>query len=209
MHYRTQQASQLKPKTAFWSKKHGFTLAELLVSLLILAEIATFTIPKILSTQQNQTYNARIKEDIATIAAAYQQAQLAGTVSSATMSRDLTAYLNYLQLDTSSTIDGLYNWASGFNCSVGNPCIVMHNGSLIWPYPVSFSGTASNNALVFLVDPDSGNSSTSTTGPGKSMEIILYYNGRITTRGNASPTAVSSDQSRSAWPAADPPWFTL
>jgi type II secretory pathway pseudopilin PulG len=45
----------------------GFTLAELLISLLILAEIATFAIPKILSTQQDARKKAIFKETIATL----------------------------------------------------------------------------------------------------------------------------------------------
>lgn len=40
----------------------GFTLAELLIALAILGVIATFTIPKILTTQQNSKYNAMAKE---------------------------------------------------------------------------------------------------------------------------------------------------
>ena len=48
------------------SKKQGFTLAELLISLTILAEIATFTIPKILVAQQNMQKRIVFKETIAT-----------------------------------------------------------------------------------------------------------------------------------------------
>lgn len=48
----------------------GFTLAELLISLAILGLIATFTIPKIMSAQQNNEYSAIAQEDIATLSAA-------------------------------------------------------------------------------------------------------------------------------------------
>lgn len=41
----------------------GFTLAELLISLAILGVIATFTIPKILSSQQNGSLNASTEID--------------------------------------------------------------------------------------------------------------------------------------------------
>lgn len=44
----------------------GFTLAELLIALAILGVIAAFSIPKVLSAQQNQTYNAIAKEAAAT-----------------------------------------------------------------------------------------------------------------------------------------------
>lgn len=51
----------------------AFTLAELLIALAILGVIATFTIPKILATQQTQQYNAIAKDDIHMIVGAYQQ----------------------------------------------------------------------------------------------------------------------------------------
>lgn len=50
----------------------GFTLAELLIALSILGVIATFTIPKVLQSQQNGKYNTMAKEAIATISQAYQ-----------------------------------------------------------------------------------------------------------------------------------------
>jgi prepilin-type N-terminal cleavage/methylation domain-containing protein len=45
----------------------GFTLAELLIALAILGEIATFTLPKIISAQQNAKQLAVIKETVATL----------------------------------------------------------------------------------------------------------------------------------------------
>ena len=49
----------------------GFTLAELLISLAILGVIATFTIPKILTSQQNSQKAAVTKEVIAMISGAF------------------------------------------------------------------------------------------------------------------------------------------
>ncbi|MBL8031855.1 MAG: prepilin-type N-terminal cleavage/methylation domain-containing protein [Candidatus Doudnabacteria bacterium] len=45
----------------------GFTLAELLIALVILGVIATFTIPKVLYANQNTKYNAIAKEAMGTI----------------------------------------------------------------------------------------------------------------------------------------------
>jgi len=49
------------------SSSKGFTLVELLTALLILSVIATFTIPKILSSQQNAKRKAILKETYATL----------------------------------------------------------------------------------------------------------------------------------------------
>lgn len=77
----------------------GFTLAELLISLMILGLIATFTIPKILITQQTLRFNAVAKEDISAISAALTQAQYMGTLTTNTTIGDITQYLNYVSLD--------------------------------------------------------------------------------------------------------------
>lgn len=53
----------------------GFSLAELLISLLILSEIATFTIPKLISNQQASANNAKAKEVAGMIAGAFQSYQ--------------------------------------------------------------------------------------------------------------------------------------
>lgn len=49
------------------SSHPGFTLAELLISLAILAVIAIFTIPKIVSAQQNESMKLVLKEDVSII----------------------------------------------------------------------------------------------------------------------------------------------
>ena len=69
----------------------GFTLAELLIALLILGEISTFTIPKIIYSQQNQKYNAIAKESAAMISAAYQQYQYSGNSLTTMSATSLTS----------------------------------------------------------------------------------------------------------------------
>jgi prepilin-type N-terminal cleavage/methylation domain-containing protein len=185
----------------------GFTLAELLICLAILGEIATFTIPKILTSQQNGSYNAKAKEVIAMISIAYQQAQFAGTVTTSTKPTDLTPYMNYVGLDTVSWLDGTQTIGVYQDCP-SSMCLKLHNGAILLPYStMSFNGTGANNAIVFKLDPDGKATDGTTNGPGKSLEIILFYNGRIATRGSMGVTAVSSDGSRTPAPAQDPPWF--
>ncbi|WP_373532123.1 type II secretion system protein [Vampirovibrio sp.] len=191
-----------------FSFKKGFTLAELLIALAILGVIATFTIPKILSSQQNGQFNAVAKEDIAMLSGAYQLAQLAGTVTSSTTPSDLTPYMNYIALDTTSTIDALHGLGVAVSCSGGQPCLRMHNGSIIQLYHRSFGGTATNNAILVLIDPDGRQTSSTTNGAGKMMEAFIYYDGRIGSRGTLHTTAISSDGPRPADPNHEPSWFS-
>ncbi|MCE3234370.1 MAG: hypothetical protein K0Q50_550 [Vampirovibrio sp.] len=108
----------------------GFTLAELLIALMILGVIATFTIPKIIISQQTSRFNAVAKENISAISAAFTQAQHLGAVTTNTTLGAITQYLNYVSLDSSSNIDGFTGTGSG-TCTSTLICLRMHNGSII------------------------------------------------------------------------------
>lgn len=196
--------STAKVKTPF-ARAAGFTLAELLISLAILGEIATFTIPKIITAQQNGTYNASAKEAIAMIAGVYQQYQMTNTVSSSTTFGVMTPYINYLSMDTSSTIDDIPGFSS-MTCSAGTPCIRLHSGALLrYSTTGSFGGTGASNALLFFYDPD-GVYGNSTQGSSKSLRLALYFSGRITSIGQLTSGVSSSNDGISAG-FSDPSWF--
>lgn len=186
----------------------GFTLAELLVSLVILGGIATFTIPKVLSSQRNNTMNAVAKEDAAAVSAAYQNYIGSNGISASFSLNSLTSYLNYVSLDTTSLIDS-YPGTTSLNCSAWR-CYRMANGSILaFDAGQTFGATDALSISYFFVDPD-GVYSGSTTGNDKSIGFFLYANGRITTQETAA------DNSHDVWgtvyhPASqvgkDPTWF--
>jgi prepilin-type N-terminal cleavage/methylation domain-containing protein len=185
----------------------GFTLAELLISLLIIAEIATFTIPKILTSQQNGSYNAIAKDDIAMVAGTFQQAQMAGLVSSGTTMGALTQYMNYVTYDTGRVLDDV-NGSGSLVCSSTYPCLILHNGSAFqYEAGASFSGTSTTNAIWFHIDPDSLYSGT-TNGTGKAVGIFLYFNGRMSDEGSIASGTRNSVQSYTANSNKVPFWFS-
>lgn len=189
----------------------GFTLAELLIALLILGTIATFTIPKLLVSQQNERYNALAKEAAGTVAQAYQAYRFAGGVTTTMNAEALSSYYNYVSVDTSSVID-LPNGAGQFTCNGVTPCYRLHNGAVLHSWRDNFCN-GSPTGIPFEVDPDGVNSGT-TNGPGKAIRFFLYSDGRITTEGTmASNTRWANDGTgtcsftRSAAPSVDPTWF--
>jgi prepilin-type N-terminal cleavage/methylation domain-containing protein len=190
----------------------GFTLVELLISLAILGEIAAFTIPKVLNAQQNGTYNAVAKETISTIEGAYQLMLLDGQLTTNSNIGTLTPYLNYTTLDTTSTIDHRYTLGT-LTCNTSAPCIRLHNGAVLM-YWVSdiFSGSAITKGIPFYIDPDGRVTDNTTNGPGKSLLVLLYYNGRITDLGNASPNTTykngGTTKTHNPTPSEVPPWFS-
>jgi prepilin-type N-terminal cleavage/methylation domain-containing protein len=187
----------------------GFTLAELLIALAILGELATFTIPKILTAQQSTASRAKAKEAAGMIAAAYQLYQLNNTVTSSTTPLAIVQYMNYVRLETNSQIDFMPGTAS-LNCDSGSPCVVLHNGG--WLYVqnwVSFGGTNTTNAVEFVFDPDGIASGTTADGPSKSVQFVLYYNGALTTRAQVRPNTCDSYSCPfTAAPTIDPSWFS-
>ncbi len=168
-------------------------MVELLIALSILGVIVTFTIPKILSVQQDQTYNAKAKEVAAMVSAAYQQHQLAGGLTTGSTMMSLSQYINYLSVDTTSAVD-TYQTNTTRSCG-GWTCLRLHNGAIMRHNGVPFGSTA--GGVWFDVDPDGQVTDGTTNGPGKAVQFILFYNGRLTTIG------VSIDN-----PTLDPPWFS-
>lgn len=183
----------------------GFTLTELLIALVILGEIANFTIPKLLNSQQNARKATAAKEFVGTVSAAYQAYQQAGNVPDANTSlASLTPYMNYVKIvSDNSKIDGdSANGTGGFTCSNGNPCIALHSGARAYLSGYAFGGTGSTNGFVYLFDPN-GTYDTTTD----SCWYGLYYNGRITDHGGYTPPIVTNSGAIAADSTRVPPWM--
>lgn len=201
---KTGRHNKPKPLTIYGQ---GFTLSELLISLALLGVIATFTIPKVLVAQQNASYKAKAKEAAATITAAYDAYRLNnGPVGAGVGIQDLTPYMNFLQVDTSSNVDDIFGFGS-WSCGPTAPCLKFHNGGILRYDTASFGGQTTLNAVYVHFDPDGVYGGT-TNGPGKSVSFFLYYDGRITDEGNLRPGTTNSVGGFSANPSLVPPWFS-
>ena len=204
----------MEGRCGMYQKRHGifrgFTLAELLIALLILRVIAAFTIPKVLLAQQNQSNNAAAKEAAGTISAAYQAYVLQNGTFPTGSIQSFTPYLNYLAVDTSTNID-LWQTDTNRTCGGVYTCLKLHNGGmLLYATGETFAGTATTNAVYFLFDPDGREMGGTTNGPGKSVLFILYANGRLGTYGTALPntTFASGLVLANPEPTFDPPYFS-
>ncbi len=187
----------------------GFTLAELLISLAILGVIATFTIPKILQAQQNQKFNAVAKEALSAIGGAYSLYKINNQVGAGTSMGDLTQYLNYTQVDTSSLVDHVPTLTSR-DCSAGPYiCYRLASGAILWTDTSSdaFAGTATTDAIEFFIDPD-GVYSGSASGAGKSAQLYLYYTGRIASRAYIDTGTRLEGSTKNPDATLEPSWFS-
>lgn len=189
--------------------KKGFTLSELLIALAILGVIAVFTIPKVLQAQQGSAFKSAVKEVAGTVTQAESAAQLAGTLSQNSTFGDLTPYLNYVKYDTVTVIDDVQT-GSNRTCGAGSwVCLRLHNGGIIsYHLAQSFAGTGTTNGIYFYFDPDGKETDGTTNGPGKSVNMFLYYNGVIRTKATAQPNTVNSFGTYNPVANLDPPWFS-
>ncbi len=185
-------------------KLFGFTLAEMLIALTILAEIVTFTIPKILMSQQNAAYNAEAREFMGVVSTAYQlYSAKNGAPPSNFAASDLAPYLNFVGSVT-TPVDDMYENTT-LPCSE-TTCFRLHNGAVVRLSSCYFGGTSTTNSIWMLFDPDGMVTDGTTNGPGKSLFIILYYNGQTTTYANKKVTAGNICGVYSSI-HPDPPWF--
>lgn len=182
-------------------KPSGFTLSELLIALAILGVVATFTIPKVLQVQQYSRYNAMAKEVSSMVSGAYTSYALENAPSGSTKLAHLTPYMNYVAVQTSGMIDG-HEQEGNINCSTSS-CLKLHNGGILrYPTNISFSGTASTNAVAFNFDPDGQQDGN------HSVQIWMYFNGRVTSLGTLLPNSTSSNYTAPApCPSCDPEWL--
>jgi len=143
------------------------------------------------------------------ISGAFQTYQIKQSVTGATSGDDITQYMNYIAIDSTSSID-LFQTTSTRTCGSGFSCLKLHNGGmLLYAIGGSFGSTAPTSAIYFYFDPDGRVTDGTTNGPGKSVVFWLYPTGQITSYSNikagtvnGSAGAVSSD------PSYDPPWFS-
>lgn len=187
----------------------GFTLAELLIALGILGVIATFTIPKIITNQQNSAYNAHTKEAIAMVSGAFSLYKTNNSVTSGVGWDQLTPYMNYVRVDTVSSLDALHGDPGPSSCGGGWSCLRLHNGALLHYIPGrTFGGTGATNAIWFHFDPDGKVTDGTASGPGHAVGIFLYTTGRITDEGQIVAGTQDSSATFSPDPSSVPPWFS-
>ena len=162
---------------ACFRKRRGFTLAELLIALVILGVIATFTIPKVLQIQRNYAYTSAYKETMGAISQAYQLYIQQNGYNTGMNAADLTPYLNFVAHTTIGSIDADPGGTNNF-CNWSGSCLKLHNGATLLDGGNTFGAVNSQNFVSYIFDPDGVYSGT-TNGTGKALDIDLYYNGRV------------------------------
>jgi len=189
--------------------KKGFTLAELLIALAILGVIATFTIPKVLQSQQSSQWNSAAKEVASMLVGAYDAYKATNTPTGATSPANLTPYMNYVSVASTTLIDAQQG-VSTLDCSTAT-CLRLHNGGIVLFDGRPFGNTASTNAIVMYFDPDgkvTNGGDTSATASGKSVQFWLYYNDKLRTGQTIDPNTCIGVSCYAPAPGSDPPWFS-
>lgn len=111
-------------------KAQGFTLAELLISLAILGVIATFTIPKILNSQQDGSKKAIFRETLAALMQAHHYGMQSGKLTVNNHRDFFFEHINAVKYcDTDATAQDCWHSASGAGHSNNEPGLIMHNGA--------------------------------------------------------------------------------
>lgn len=104
-------------------KQSAYTLAEVLIALVLLGVVAAFTIPKILQVNNLQRQKAVMKETVFAIGRVFYEGILTGQLTEATSSSYFLSRLNNTtSCDTSASAQGCWD-----NAKQGNPAHGEHN----------------------------------------------------------------------------------
>ena len=181
-------------------RNSGFTLAELLIALAILGVIATFSIPKILLASSQGKNTAMAKEAASMISGAY-SAYILNTGANTTAGASiLTQYMNYVSTVTTGDLSTATSGLDLAACSATFVCLRLHQGGILqYDTVTTFGGSTTTHAIPFNYDPDG-------TGPLGAITFWQYYNGRLTTGGQATtPTSAGGTM---VVTTADPPYLS-
>ncbi len=118
----------------------GFTLAELLVVVLILGVIITFTVPKVLQSQQDKRLEAVRKETYATLADLIYQGVMKDEISAANYPIYIRDHVNAAKICPTHVLNEgciTEEMKDQIRARVGTawenkPGVVLHNGAVIW-----------------------------------------------------------------------------
>lgn len=181
----------------------GFTLAELLIVLIILGVIAAFAIPKVIDASREAKHSAISKEAASILAAGYKGYRANTHPAASTTAGVITQYINYASIDTSTNPASVPSDQTSLQqCSSALPCYVMHNGAFLQFHTGNtFGGTMATNAWIYNLDPDGPQN-----GAG-GITFIMQYNGRISTGGILTTAEYQAGGSTVTAITTDPGWL--
>lgn len=157
-------------------QKSGFSLAELLVALLILGQISVFTIPKVLQAQQNAEMKSILKETVAMLSQVAYHGALMGEFNSNT--------------DVSSYFAGKINYVTH--------CPGVSNTQGCWDNPVQGSWGQQGQAGGFVLHNDAFIAGMGTAAanprPNNSVPGEMHSGFALDLNGKESPNLRGVDQ---------------
>jgi prepilin-type N-terminal cleavage/methylation domain-containing protein len=159
----------------------GFTLSELLIALAILGLIATFTIPKVLTSVGEKGNLNVAKEVLSSITSAYDviRSESNGYGATTINGADILNKMNFVQVFSTDV-----SWplaATGHvDCVAATPCYQLHSGAVIQTTAADTFATQTLGTIAFNIYPDGGK----TTASPAPLTALLTNDGRLITGTN-------------------------
>ncbi len=174
--------------------KKGFSLAELMIAMVVAGTIAALTIPVLMGGVQNN-YDVLYKAAFRTVEqVVHEQTNDLSEFPNGLLDNDVVSGNNHFCQDFRTrinTLDGVANLANcdGTNSAIpGSPNFVTTNG-MRW-YGVEDAFTGGTPSITISVDVDGASRGPNTRGAANSdiFDIIIFETGRITAPAGAETT---------------------
>lgn len=173
----------------------AFTLVELLISMTLVGTITTFTIPKILSSQQNMRQKAVFAETISALNEIFVNPCLRGEITEANVGSYFRSHLNAVKICTSDSMAEGCWFGTDLVAQGHTEGVVMHNGAVIAGLDdaVGTSGTDT-----FMIDWD-GSSGLNTHGQDQMILKAIINNSTTSDRVCTVRWDVAHTGSKTLW----------
>lgn len=155
-----------------------------------------------------------VREDVQLIQAAFASYKLHEVVLPELKPSFLMPFINYEKIEQYAKVDAIGPVGTQADCSGEMMCYLLRNGSMFYfDKEMRMEGDKTPHAILLNIDPDGKATKVFSrdqgSGESRAVQLVLYADGKLVSRGHALAGTMTSKGPIKADPSLDPSWFSL